>query len=200
MRAQCRYFARRQMETPKPIAVFADRGLSCSGSGNRVLNALPLCTRFRKCFAGIISTRPAPRHTRTTAFWFQSGAETPPWPARQLRAIHRTSIFNAKALLPVSAGTSPPALQRSSASLAARPRKIELEPVINLPAGGVADENRARQGEDDNTVWPDLRRNPKGWGQFSRFPRCSSLTDTRAPTPETKTRLWGPRFASLLTS
>ena len=65
-----------------------------------------------------------------------------------------------------------------------------LEPVINFPAGGVADENRARQGggrrlwlfqgEDDNTVWPDLRRNPKGWGQFSRFPRPSSLTDTRS--------------------
>ncbi len=32
--------------------------------------------------------------------------------------------------------------------------------------------------EDDNEVWTDLRRNPKGWGQFSPFLRRSSLADT----------------------
>jgi hypothetical protein len=32
--------------------------------------------------------------------------------------------------------------------------------------------------EDDNEVWPDLRRNPEGWGQFSPFRRHSSLEDT----------------------
>ena len=66
---------------------------------------------------------------------------------------------------------------------------------MNFPAGGVASENRARQGggrrlwrfqgEDDNAVSPDLRRNPKGWAQFSRFTRRSSLTDTRSASPLT---------------
>ena len=32
--------------------------------------------------------------------------------------------------------------------------------------------------EADNEVWPDLRRNPKGWGQFSSFLCRSSLADT----------------------
>jgi hypothetical protein len=31
----------------------------------------------------------------------------------------------------------------------------------------------------DNKVWRDFRRNPKGRGQFFRFRRRSSLTDTR---------------------
>ena len=31
----------------------------------------------------------------------------------------------------------------------------------------------------ENEVWPDLRRNPEGRGQFSRFRCPSSLTDTR---------------------
>ena len=33
--------------------------------------------------------------------------------------------------------------------------------------------------EGENEVWPNLRRNPKGRGQFSSFRRCSSLADTR---------------------
>jgi hypothetical protein len=33
--------------------------------------------------------------------------------------------------------------------------------------------------EGENEVWPDFRRNPKGRGQFPRFPRRSSLADTR---------------------
>ena len=84
-------------------------------------------------------------------------------------------------------------------------RTLSLEPVINIRVGGVpphhakiacwgpgvADENRARRGgipprrtvagptaEDDNEVWPDLRRNPSGWGQFSPFLRHSLLEDT----------------------
>jgi hypothetical protein len=50
--------------------------------------------------------------------------------------------------------------------------------------------------EADNEVWPDFhpsdedlslgtpdfRRNPKGWGQFSRSLRHSSLGDTRYPS------------------
>ena len=32
--------------------------------------------------------------------------------------------------------------------------------------------------EDDNEVWPDFHRNPKGWGQFPPFHRRSSLEDT----------------------
>jgi len=40
--------------------------------------------------------------------------------------------------------------------------------------------------EGENEVWPDLRRNPSGRGQFSRFLRRSLLADTR--------------YASLLTS
>ena len=31
--------------------------------------------------------------------------------------------------------------------------------------------------EYDNEEWADFPRNPKGWGQFSRFPRRSSLGD-----------------------
>jgi hypothetical protein len=51
--------------------------------------------------------------------------------------------------------------------------------------------------EDDNEVWTDLRSNPEGWGQFSPFPRPSSLEDTRyssllAPRPE-KNWLPAPR-------
>ena len=91
----------------------------------------------------------------------------------------------------------------------------ELEPVINFPADSVASENRARrgggrrlwpfQGEDDNKVsrdfhpsdqdpslgTPDLRRDPKGWGQFSRFRCRSSLADARYPPHEQSSR--GPR-------
>jgi len=33
--------------------------------------------------------------------------------------------------------------------------------------------------EEANEVWPDLRRNPKGWGQFSPFRGHSSLEDSR---------------------
>jgi hypothetical protein len=33
--------------------------------------------------------------------------------------------------------------------------------------------------EADNAVWPHLRRNPEGRGQFSRFRCRSSLADTR---------------------
>jgi len=32
--------------------------------------------------------------------------------------------------------------------------------------------------KDDNEVWPHLRRNPKGRGQFFQFLRHSSLEDT----------------------
>jgi hypothetical protein len=73
---------------------------------------------------------------------------------------------------------------------------------MNSRVGGVADENRARPGpprtglrpwggdeaesegcggstvEDENEVWPDLRRNPEGWGQFSSFLRHASLEDS----------------------
>ena len=31
--------------------------------------------------------------------------------------------------------------------------------------------------EDDSEVWPHLRRNPEGWGQFPSFLRHSSLED-----------------------
>ena len=64
-----------------------------------------------------------------------------------------------------------------------------LEPVINFPVGRVASANCARrgggrrlwlfQGEDDNEAWHNLRRNPSGWGRFSRFLCRSSLEDTR---------------------
>ena len=33
--------------------------------------------------------------------------------------------------------------------------------------------------KSENKVLPDLRRNPSGWGQFSRFRCRSSLADTR---------------------
>ena len=33
--------------------------------------------------------------------------------------------------------------------------------------------------EDDNKVWPDFHRNPKGWGKFPPFLRRSSLRYTR---------------------
>jgi hypothetical protein len=33
--------------------------------------------------------------------------------------------------------------------------------------------------EDDNEAWPDLRRNPEGWGQFSPFHRRSKMIDIR---------------------
>ncbi|MGB6131272.1 MAG: hypothetical protein WBG54_05790, partial [Acidobacteriaceae bacterium] len=33
--------------------------------------------------------------------------------------------------------------------------------------------------EGENKVWPDLPRNPEGWGPFSPFRRRSSLADTR---------------------
>jgi hypothetical protein len=52
--------------------------------------------------------------------------------------------------------------------------------------------------EGENEVWPDLRRNPKGWGQFSRFRCRSSLADTRYPPHGPKARPRGPRYASLL--
>ena len=45
----------------------------------------------------------------------------------------------------------------------------------------------------ENEVWPDFRRNPSGRGQFSRFPRRSSLADTRYPPHESKNDSWGPR-------
>jgi hypothetical protein len=32
--------------------------------------------------------------------------------------------------------------------------------------------------EGENEVWHDFPHNPKGRGQFSRFPRRSSLADT----------------------
>ena len=36
--------------------------------------------------------------------------------------------------------------------------------------------------KDDNEVWPDFLRNPKGRGHFSSFRRQSSLGDTRYPS------------------
>ena len=99
MRSRCKYSARKQMETPRPTAVCADRVLSCSGIDNRALNALRLCTRFTRCFAGIIATRPISRHTRMTAFWFRSGVGTTPWLARKLRAFHQSGIFRAILLM-----------------------------------------------------------------------------------------------------
>ena len=92
MRSKCRYSARKQTETPRHTAAFADRALSCSGIGNLALNALPLCTRFRKCFAGTIAPLLAPKHTRETAFQFRSGVETPPLPTWEFEAAHRTWI------------------------------------------------------------------------------------------------------------
>src|SRR5208283_2343555 len=57
--------------------------------------------------------------------------------------------------------------------------------------------------EGENEVWPDLRRNPEGWGQFSSSLRRSSLADTRyapllAPRPE-KNWLPAPPSGKLIT-
>jgi hypothetical protein len=49
------------------------------------------------------------------------------------------------------------------------------------PWGGDEAESEGCGGstvEDDNEVWPDLRRNPEGWGQFSSFLRHASLEDS----------------------
>jgi hypothetical protein len=107
MRSRCRYSARKQMETPRPTAAFADRVLSCSGIANRAMNALPLCTRFRKCFASTIAPLRALKRTRETAFPFLSGAETPPLPTWKFEATHQPWISSDKVRSPVSAAIAP---------------------------------------------------------------------------------------------
>ena len=79
--------------------------------------------------------------------------------------------------------------RRKRTTLRKRPSRYYPEPVINFRAGVVASGNCARrgegrrlwrfQGENDNKVWRDLRRNPKGWDQFSSSLCRSSLADTR---------------------
>ena len=59
--------------------------------------------------------------------------------------------------------------------------KEVLEPVINFPAASlrakIAPDEAESEGcggttvEDDNEVWRNLRRNPKGWGQFDHISR-----------------------------
>ena len=94
------------------------------------------------------------------------------------------------------------------------PRAVDgLEPVINFPVGRVASANCARrgggrrlwlfQGEDDNEAWHNLRRNPEGWGRFSRFLCRSSLEDTRysllLPSRTQKNRLPAQPARKLIT-
>ena len=93
MRSKCRYFAREQMETQKLTVAFVAKVLSCSGTGNRTLSALPPSTKFKRRFAVITAMRRAPRRTPKRAPWFPSGAAQTLSPAPQFPAARQPGIF-----------------------------------------------------------------------------------------------------------
>jgi hypothetical protein len=95
MRSTCKYSARAQMATQRPIAACADKVLSCFGIVSRALSAWRLCTRFRRRFAVITVTGQGRRHIPRRAFRFQSGTVAVSSLARQLPAQCLPGTFRA---------------------------------------------------------------------------------------------------------
>ncbi len=94
----CRYSAKPQTEMPRPTAASVARGSSCSGIGNRGLNALPPCTKFRQRFAVTIAPVPALRPTQPRVFRFRIGT-----------ARLRSPVLRSPALYPSGESKQPPA-------------------------------------------------------------------------------------------